>query len=89
MRATIVHAVVWFALAIARMPTSGAEGVGVGCGGAARVDAALFAHYTKREVQLPILASLASPTSAAAIAVALAWWLATASTAHLSAARLR
>jgi O-antigen/teichoic acid export membrane protein len=75
--ATIAHTVTWFAVATPLMPTMGAEGVGIGWCAAAGVDAALLARYTTREIQVPIIVSVASPTIAAAGAAAIGWWLAT------------
>jgi O-antigen/teichoic acid export membrane protein len=74
--ATIVHTVVWFAIATPLMPSLGAEGVGIGWCGAACVDAALLALYTKREINVTIVGSLAPPTICAAVAAGVGWWLA-------------
>ena len=73
---TVVHTATWFAVATPLMPSMGVEAVGIGWCAASCVDAALLAVYTKREIDVPIVGSLAAPTICAAVAAGVGWWLA-------------
>jgi O-antigen/teichoic acid export membrane protein len=75
--ATATHTVVWFAVATPLMANLGVKALGIGWCAASCVDATLLAFFMKREIELSILASLAAPTIAVALAASLGWWVAT------------
>jgi O-antigen/teichoic acid export membrane protein len=73
---TVAHTATWFAVATPLMRSMGVEAVGIGWCAASCVDAALLAVYTKREIDVPIVGSVAAPTICAAVAAGVGWWLA-------------
>jgi O-antigen/teichoic acid export membrane protein len=73
---TIIHTLTWFAITMPLLGSLGVEAVGIGWCVAACVDAALLARYTKREIDVSIIGSLAAPTVAAAFTATVGWFLA-------------
>ncbi|HEX7298395.1 MAG TPA: oligosaccharide flippase family protein [Solirubrobacteraceae bacterium] len=76
LRATVVHTVAWFGVATPLLPALGVTALGIGWCVAACVDAVLLAIYTKREIEFPVVASLARPVISGAVAAGLGWCLA-------------
>lgn len=76
LRVTVAHTVVWFAVSTPLLPGLGVKALGIGWCVAAATDCVLLMLYTRRHVRLRVLAGMARPSVAVAVASAAAWWVA-------------